>query len=281
MDERSYQLDSGSSDPKAQTYDDLAMLAKAVNGIGLQGGDERFDTAEYQAEVEHIFNVKAFLRWAGANILFGAWDNYIRTPGNYLVYNSGANGATDVMSRPYFTWIPWDYDNTFGIDYFNTDWARHDLVDWERDNVSGQKLPLITNLLKNQDYLRYYLDHLEFLLDTELDLDKVKARIGGEDPDGANRRGLWGRVSTAAYQESDTPTGGPHTGRQFTNDEVFRAVVQNQTITHGAAHIPGISDYLQRRVDSARAQLKTLRMRFPKGSSGATFPVPLEPLPSP
>jgi hypothetical protein len=281
MDARRYQLDSGSNDPKAQSYDDLAMLARAVNGIGLPGGDERFDTDEYKAQVERIFNVRAFLRWAGANILFGAWDNYVRTPGNYLVYNSGLSGASDVMSKPYFTWIPWDYDNTFGIDYFNKDWAVHDLVDWERDNVSGQKLPLITSLLKNQDYLRYYLDHLEFLLDTEVDVDKVKARIGGEEAGGANRTGLWARISSAAFLESNTPTGAPHTGRQFTNDEVFRAVVQSQTITHGMAHIPGVTDYLQRRVANAREQLEAWRMRFPKGSSGVTFPVTLEPLPSP
>ena len=34
-------------------------------------------------------NVRAFLRWAGVNVLLGSWDNYFATPANYYLYNSG------------------------------------------------------------------------------------------------------------------------------------------------------------------------------------------------
>jgi hypothetical protein len=55
-------------------------------------------------------------------LLLGSWDNYY-APSNYYLYNSGRLGAgDDFMGSPYFTFIPWDYDNCLGIDYFGTKW---------------------------------------------------------------------------------------------------------------------------------------------------------------
>lgn len=79
-------------------------------------GDERYATPAYRDALSEVFNVKGFLRWAAVTSLIGAWDNYYATPANYFVYNSGRRGVSgaDVMSKPYFTWLPWDYDNSFG-----------------------------------------------------------------------------------------------------------------------------------------------------------------------
>ena len=104
--------------------------------------------------MEGIMNVKAFLRWAGANLLLGGWDNYYATPSNYYLYNAGRKGAKKAfMQEPYFYWIPWDYDNSFGIDYFNTQWQYTDILDWASNTgnyYSGKgtaKIPLVQNLL--------------------------------------------------------------------------------------------------------------------------------------
>src|SRR5205823_2106662 len=107
------------------------------------------------------------LRWAGINVLIGAWDNYFATPANYYLYNSGkAGGADDVAADPYFRFIPWDYDNTFGIDYFGVRWQDTDLLDWPA-NTGGYwrsngghgtaRLPLLQNALRNSEFRRYYL----------------------------------------------------------------------------------------------------------------------------
>ena len=48
-------------------------------------------------------------------------------------------------------------------DFFNVDWAKASLVDWEgnaRKAGSKEPLPLITNLLKNDEFMKYYLDTL-------------------------------------------------------------------------------------------------------------------------
>ncbi len=227
-------------------------------------------------------NVRAFLRWAGVNLLLGSWDNYFATPANYYLYNAGHKGAkTKFMDSPYFMFIPWDYDNSFGIDYVGTQWQYTDIVDWPSSTKKywgkGGKtshIPLVQNLLRNHDLCQYYLDHLEHLLDTAFSPDAVLGLIG---PEGGG--GLWDRVRHAAYLEADTPYSPPFTGRQFTNDEVYLTAYKQNEIRKGQEKAEGIVHYMRMRCDSARQQLATLRKDYPTGASGATFPGAIEPLP--
>jgi hypothetical protein len=277
LDARTYQLktnDDPDDDTALQTYDDLAALIRAINGVGLPGGDARFDTPAYQAQIESIFNVKAFLRWASVNVLIGAWDNYWRTPANYHVYDSGRRDVEDgFMASPYFTWLPWDYDNSFGIDFFGVPWQAKSIVNWES---AGASLPLIRNLLANRDYLRYYLDHMEYMLDCCINDAWIERRIGEE-----GRSGLWERLRHSAFLEAATPTAAPHTGRQFTNDQVYWNGFVHHELRTGSQTTLGILHFVRMRHDSARAQLATLREAHPSGSSGARFPAEHEALPDP
>jgi hypothetical protein len=274
MDDRSYQLktnENDDDDPALQTYDDLAALVAAINGVGLPGGDEKFNTPEYRASIEAVFNVKAFLRWASVNSLIGAWDNYWRTPANYYLYDSGRKGAGDAfMAKPYFTWIPWDYDNSFGIDFFETPWYAKNIVNWES---AGAKLPLITNLLKNEQYLRYYLDHVEHMLDCCVNEQWIAQRIGNDNA------GLVDRVRHGAYLEANGPTTAAHTGRQFTNDQVYWNGFQHHELRSGSQFTLGIIHFVKMRNTAAREQLRGYRTAHPRGSSGATFPAAPEKLP--
>ena len=282
-DDPTYRLRSYSREPGADSYDDLAQFVRAVNGVGLAGGDDRFGSDAFAESVRQVFAIDGFLRWAGLNVLIGAWDNYFATPANYYLYNSGVAGARDVVSKPYFTFIPWDYDNTFGIDYFGTAWQYTDLLDWPgntvaywRRNGDGRtsRLPLLQNVLRHREFRRYYLDHLEHLLDTVFSPVAVD-RVLGTNGEG----GLWDRAARSAYLESDTPYGAPFTGRQFTNDEVFRNGFAQYELRHGEEFALGIHHYVLMRYDSARTQLARLRRVDPSGSSGATFPTSAEPVP--
>ena len=91
--ERTYRLKTNKNNPEASTYDDLACFIRTINGIGLGGGEERFDTDAFRESVDGIMNVNAFLRWAAVNMLLGSWDNYYATPSNYYLYNSGRSGS--------------------------------------------------------------------------------------------------------------------------------------------------------------------------------------------
>jgi len=279
-DDRTYRLKTNEDDPGAGSYDDLAALIKAINGIGLPGGDGRFGTDAFRESVDAIMNAPAFLRWAAVNLLLGSWDNYYATPSNYYLYNSGRLGAgDDFMNAPYFTFIPWDYDNCLGIDYFGTQWQYTDILNWPdyQGNGSpehGSRIPLVHNLLRNRDYRQYYLDYLEYLLDTQFHPRAFAAQIAAGSGDG-----LWGRVSQAAYLEAATPYGQPFTGRQFTNDEVYRSGCMQYELRHGKEKSEGIIHYVRMRRDSARQQLQQLRAATPRASDRAGFPAVMETLP--
>ena len=285
-DHRTYRLKACGDDQEAGSYDDLATFIRVINGVGLPGGDGtdggagRFGTDAFRASVDAIMNVPAFLRWAGVNLLLGSWDNYYATPSNYYLYNSGRAGAgRDVRDAPYFTFIPWDYDNCLGIDYFGTQWQYTDILDWPSNTEAywryhaRSRIPLVQNLLRNPHYRGYYLDHLAYLLDTQFNPGAVEAQIARDSGDG-----LWGRVSQAAYLESTTPYGAPFTGRQFTNDEVYRAGCRQNELHHGQEKADGIMNYVRMRYDRARQQLAEVRKTTPRGAGG--FPATMEPLPA-
>jgi len=280
-DNRTYRLKTNEDDHAAGTYDDLAALIRVINGAGLPGGDGRFDTDAFRESVDGILNARAFLRWAGVNLLLGSWDNYYATPSNYYLYNSGRLGAEDdFMGSPYFTFIPWDYDNCLGIDYFGTKWQYTDILDWPSNTKhywrehATSRIPLVQNLLRNRDYRQYYLDYLEFLLDTRFNPEAVAEQIAADSGDG-----LWGRVRQAAYLESVTPCGQPFTGRQFTNDEVYLGGCKQNELRRGQEKAEGIIHYVRMRRDSARQQLEQLRETIPRAADRASFPATMESLP--
>jgi CotH kinase protein len=279
-DDRTYRLKTNEGDRDAGTYDDLAMFIAAINGVGLPGGDARFDTDAFRESVDGIMNAHAFLRWAGVNLLLGSWDNYYATPSNYYLYNSGRLGAEDdFMSSPYFTFIPWDYDNCLGIDYSGGQWQYTDILSWRGsgpywDSHPTSHIPLVQNLLRNSDYRRYYLDHLEFLLSTQFNPAMIGAQIAADSSDG-----LWGRVSRSAYLESATAHGQPFTGRQFTNDEVYLNGCKQHELRLEHEKAEGIIHYVRMRRDSACEQLQELRKTTPRATGGSCFPASMEPLP--
>jgi len=280
-DHRTYRLKTNEDDRDASTYDDLAQFIRTINGTGLGGGEERFGTDAFRGAVDGIMNARAFLRWAAVNLLLGSWDNYYATPSNYYLYNSGHAGAEhDFMHSPYFTFIPWDYDNCLGIDYFGTKWQYTDILDWPsntrhywREHATS-RIPLVQNLLRNCDYLQYYLDYLEFLLDTQFHPQAFSQQIATESGDG-----LWGRVCQASYLESETPYGPPFTGRQFTNDEVYLSGCKQNELSRWQEKADGIIHYVRMRRDSARQQLEQLRKTTPRATDSASFPATMEPLP--
>lgn len=278
FDARTYQLKTNDDEEDAplQTYDDLATFTRVLNGHTVQGdGAARFASPGWAAAMEKIFDVKGFLRWASVNALLGAWDNYWATPANYYIYNAGPRAAPkEFMTTLYFTWIPWDYDNSFGSSFDDRRWQLASIVDWRSSaGGSAQPLPLLDNLLANEGFLRYYLDAIEWMNDTYFTDAWVTEQIGDDT------HGLWSRVKNAAFLESDTPDGAPHTGRQFTNHEIHEHAWEHEQLDRNGLHLEGIVHYFRMRHDNVKSQLARLRTDHPRGSSGATFPAAPSPIP--
>ena len=225
-------------------------------------------------------NARAFLRWAGVNLLLGSWDNYFATPSNYYLYNSGRQGAEDdFMRAPYFTFVPWDYDNCLGIDYFGTQWQYTDILDWPGNNeTTGGIMPP-----RAYRWCRTCCEIATTVGTTWTTWNSCSIPSSTRERSPADRGrwggGLWGRVCQGAYLESATPYGQPFTGRQFSNDEVYRSGCLQNELRHGNEKAEGIVHYVRMRHDSARQQLGQLRKTTPRATEGAGFPAAMEPLP--
>jgi hypothetical protein len=219
MDERTYQLKTNEEDTFLNTYDDLANLIRIVH-------------SKNQKAIEEVFDVKSFLRWAAVNQLVGAWDNYLRTGANYYLYNK----STDPL-HPKFVWIPWDYDNSFGISYQESDiamdWKSWPIDKWTLDVSARYQRPLIETLLEFPDYKKYYIDFFKDFTRRHASKQVMAKKIDR----------LYQHINKAVYQESDCPLCRPYTGRQFSNHIFYLHTVLDQEVRHNNSKVEGIRHF--------------------------------------
>lgn len=92
-------------------------------------------------ELEKIFNVDTYLKAMALDILIGNWDGPIFNKNNFYLYHNASTGL--------FEYIPFDLDNTIGIDWFNINWSSRDIYEW---GSSNEFRPIYEQLLKVPAY---------------------------------------------------------------------------------------------------------------------------------
>lgn len=135
-----------------------------------------FETASdtrFEREIEDYLNVDGLLRWMAVDILTGNWDNYWYNQNNFYLYNNPVDNR--------FEFIPYDYDNTLGIDFLGQNWATRDINSWA---PSGQNRPLTRRILEVKEYknrLNFYLDRFTTEIFTEdalfTEIDRIKLLV--------------------------------------------------------------------------------------------------------
>lgn len=102
---------------EADDYSDLARFITVLNATP--------DIA-FADSIQQVFNVNSLLRVLAVDIATGSWDNYWFLKNNYYLYHNTATGL--------FEYIPYDYDNTFGIWWSGilsgVDWASRSPYAW-------------------------------------------------------------------------------------------------------------------------------------------------------
>jgi hypothetical protein len=128
---------------------------------------------ELHTELEPVFNVNSYLKYLAVEVLSGHWDAYSYLSNNYYLYH---NQQTDK-----FEFIPYDVDNTLGIDWVGPDWAIRNIYEWTMD---GQNRPLTERLLENQVYKDRFSFFIEEVLTEYFDptvifpnIDDIKTMI--------------------------------------------------------------------------------------------------------
>ena len=109
-------------------------------------------SASLPDSLESIIHVPKVLQYFAMNILMGSWDDYWSLMNNYYLYHQ--------PSSDIFQLIPYDYDNTYGIDWSSTDWTVANPYNFPKV-VDGFR-PLAERLMQNAQYRNLYTHFLEF-----------------------------------------------------------------------------------------------------------------------
>lgn len=124
-------------------YSDLANFIKILNNTPL---------SQLPCELEKVFNVHNYLKCMAIEILAGHWDNYIYNINNYYLYH---NTETDR-----FEYIPYDVDNTWGIDWLNVNWTTVNIYQFKPSNQSRPLYDRILAIPRYKNLFSYYLDSI-------------------------------------------------------------------------------------------------------------------------
>jgi len=125
----------------SDNYGDLAHFIDVLNNTPL---------AELPCELPIVFNVEAYLKTAALDVLLGNWDGYIYNKNNFYLYNDQRTGQIN--------YIPYDLDNTLGIDWVDQDWTERNIYNWA---PSGDQRPLFKRLLQVPEYRDKFSQHIE------------------------------------------------------------------------------------------------------------------------
>ena len=109
---------------------------------------------DFKVEIEKVLNVESAIRYFAVEAITGHWDGYSYLKNNVYIYENPDNGLIEI--------IPYDVDNTFGIDWIGRDWAQRDLLDWAKH---GEPRPLNTRLLAVKEYREMYMAELNKLIE--------------------------------------------------------------------------------------------------------------------
>jgi len=184
-----------------------------------------------KCELDEVFNTYDYLKVIAADILFGNWDGYIYNQNNFYLYHNSINNK--------FEFIPYDYDNTLGIDWLNRDWGTRNIYDWQQHGSNYR--PLYERLMDNQELRNQYTYYMNQLVTETLDIDSLITAIG-------QRRDM-----IAPYLVSDTYYPRDY---GYTMDDFY-----NSYSTALGGHVDyGLFPYLQTRVNAIIDQLENTNM---------------------
>ncbi|MFC2134453.1 CotH kinase family protein [Bacteroidota bacterium] len=159
--ERPYELKTNK-----EAYD-FTQLARLINIINTTPASSFADS------LEQIMVVPEVLKYFAMNLLLGNWDDYWFLKNNYYLYFD--------PSIEKFHWIPYDYDNSFGIDWFSVDWATVDPYVFANHEETGGNppgpRPLAVNIMNTPQYRDLYSHFLEFYMNNITDLSLWESRL--------------------------------------------------------------------------------------------------------
>ncbi|MCB9231313.1 MAG: CotH kinase family protein [Bacteroidia bacterium] len=135
-------------------YSDLSAFISLLNNTPIP---------QLKCALDPVFNADEYLKVAAFDVLTGNWDGYIYNQNNYYLYHNQRSGR--------FEYIPYDLDNTLGVDWIGKDWTARDPYSWQTGNR-----PLYFRLLQVPEYRAEFTHYLNLYAQTVLHPDTIRAR---------------------------------------------------------------------------------------------------------
>ena len=138
---RAYDLKTNTAE---DDYSDFANFINVLNNT---------PDNEFACEIRKVFNLEDYFKVIAADIITGNWDGYIYNKNNFYLYH---NTETDK-----FEYIPYDLDNTLGIDWIGRDWGDRNIYDWQQHGNNVRPLyTRIMNIPELKDQYSFYVNML-------------------------------------------------------------------------------------------------------------------------
>ncbi|NUN68177.1 MAG: CotH kinase family protein [Bacteroidetes bacterium] len=151
---RAYELSQGTGDD----YTPLARLIAIVNNT---------TAGALPDSLERVMDIQRLLQYFAVNTLVGSWDDYRSLMNNYYLY-------LDPQTRKFIV-IPYDYDNTFGVDWFSVNWSAANPYSYPKAAAGSR--PLWDRIITIPQYRDLYTHFLRFSLDTAYALRHWESRL--------------------------------------------------------------------------------------------------------
>jgi spore coat protein H len=126
-----------------ENKDDYSKLAKFIAILNQS------TNAELACALDTIFDIAGYMKTLAFEVVTGHWDNYAFNQNNYYLYDNPATGKLE--------YIPYDMDNTLGVDWMGIDWATRHVNQWINQQ---QHLPLAQRLLAIPAFHEIYRFHI-------------------------------------------------------------------------------------------------------------------------
>lgn len=143
-----------------QAADDYTHLVELISQLNQTPDDS------FTVHINQVLNTGNFLKALALDVATGNWDDYGFNKNNYYLYDNPVNGK--------FDFITYDPDNTFGVDWFNIDWAVRNYKSWVNTSFA---LPMAQKLLKINFFFEQYRNFADTVNQTIILPDSVFPRI--------------------------------------------------------------------------------------------------------
>ena len=200
-------------------YSELAQFINVLNNTPL---------SSLPCELEKVFNVHDYLKIMAADILLGNWDNYIFNKNNFYLYHNEKTGKLE--------YIPYDLDNTLGIDWVNVDWAQRNLYTW----TTSSNRPLFTRLLQIPAYRNEFSNYVSEFIASSFNAAAFETHA----------QEIQNLIATAAIEDPLRPL-----DFGFTTDDFLNSI----NSAWGGHVAYGIVPFVQTRATQALQQLENLQ----------------------